>query len=93
MRGPEVGAEASPVRLGSRSCPQSAACVVPSASVSCQYVEYLREVKRWVEAEERAVLVALKKREDDRVGGWLAPHPPPHFRSPPTAAVGSAGPG
>jgi len=32
-----------------------------------QYVEYLREVKRWLEAEERAVLTALKKKEDDRV--------------------------
>ncbi len=32
-----------------------------------QYVEYLREVKRWLEAEEKAVLIALKKKEDARV--------------------------
>jgi hypothetical protein len=32
-----------------------------------QYVEYLREVKRWLDAEEKAVLIALRKKEDARV--------------------------
>jgi hypothetical protein len=43
-------------------------------------VEYLREVKRWVDMEEQAVMEALKKREDDKVGGWVGgPKPWPAF--------------
>ena len=34
-----------------------------------QYVEYLREVKRWVEVEEREVLRALRRKEDERASG------------------------
>jgi len=34
-----------------------------------QYVEYLREVKKWVEVEEREVLRALRKKEDERASG------------------------
>lgn len=32
-----------------------------------QYVEYLQEVKRWVEVEEQEVLQALRRKEDERV--------------------------
>ena len=34
-----------------------------------QYVEYLREVKKWVEVEEKEVLRALRRKEDERASG------------------------